>query len=279
MINLPKVSVQIPTYNQALFIERAVQSCLQQTYPNLEINIADDGSSDNTYEKVKPFLSCSGVHFYSNKKNIGRVLNYQKALCGYATGDWVINLDGDDYFTNNDFISNAIKSIQSEGAENVLFYTGGHIYKAGHKEIIYIPDIKKQIIVMPAQEYAESFFRLNHFSHMATVYNRKLAIQTAFYEKDIISADIFSFLNLAVKFEKKTVIISKEVSGIWLQHETNTSKSSNLKKHLKNFSLYTDIFKLQLKSKSFNKLRSCLWFGKAFYAYWLNYLANFFKRH
>jgi glycosyltransferase involved in cell wall biosynthesis len=53
----PLVSVIIPTYNQAKYIEQCVESCLGQTYPNLEIIVVDDGCTDSTPEILSRYGS------------------------------------------------------------------------------------------------------------------------------------------------------------------------------------------------------------------------------
>ncbi|MEP6595694.1 MAG: glycosyltransferase family 2 protein [Ginsengibacter sp.] len=253
-MSFPKVSIQIPTYNQVQYIEQAVKSCLLQDYPNFEINIVDDCSTDNTYEIIKPYLSYSRVKYFKNEKNIGRVANYRRALYEYAMGEWVINLDGDDYFTNSDYIKNAVESIFTEGFNNVLFYQGAHIFKTSGIEHLCEARIRTDQVVLRAKNYIKNFFALNHFSHMSTLYNRRAAISSGFYDKDILSADLYSFLKLAVNEPEKKIILSKSVSGVWLQHDQNTTKSSKLSNYIKNFNLYRNIFLQQLKTKGFSKI-------------------------
>ncbi|MEG4217932.1 glycosyltransferase [Microcoleus sp. Pol14C6] len=59
----PLVSICIPTYNGAAFIGEAIQSALAQTYPNIELIISDDGSTDETVAIAQSFQSETSVDF------------------------------------------------------------------------------------------------------------------------------------------------------------------------------------------------------------------------
>ncbi len=56
VMNFPKVSIMIPTYNQQKYIVRAIESALSQDYPNMEIVISDDNSPDETQAIVENYL-------------------------------------------------------------------------------------------------------------------------------------------------------------------------------------------------------------------------------
>jgi glycosyltransferase involved in cell wall biosynthesis len=76
----PKVSVVIPTYNYAHFLDETIQSVLNQTFLDFELIIVDNNSTDNTEEVVKNYLSDNRVSFYKNDTNIGLVGNWNKCL-------------------------------------------------------------------------------------------------------------------------------------------------------------------------------------------------------
>lgn len=95
----PVVSVLIPTYNKAEFIEEAIESVLAQTYENFELIIVDDCSTDNTVNIVQKFLGDRRIQFFQNKKNLGIGGNWNKAL-SYAKGKYIKYLMADDKFEN-----------------------------------------------------------------------------------------------------------------------------------------------------------------------------------
>lgn len=65
-------SVIIPTYNRASMLPKAIESVLAQTYPNWELIIVDDGSTDNTKELVANFIEKDGRIKYIYQENAER---------------------------------------------------------------------------------------------------------------------------------------------------------------------------------------------------------------
>ena len=86
-IKNPLVSVVIPTYNHARYLDRALQSVLDQTYKNWEIIVVDNHSTDNTAEIVNKF---SGNRLtYLKLNNNGIIAASRNAALSKARGDWV----------------------------------------------------------------------------------------------------------------------------------------------------------------------------------------------
>ena len=94
---LPKVSVMIITYNQEDLISETIESVLFQNYPNLEIIVSDDASTDKTPEIILSYASRypNVVIPVLNKKNIGITGNSNTAFFA-CTGEMVAVLGGDD---------------------------------------------------------------------------------------------------------------------------------------------------------------------------------------
>jgi peptidoglycan-N-acetylglucosamine deacetylase len=92
--NKPAVSVIIPAYNEEVNAVRTVKSLLAQTYPQLEIIFVDDGSQDNTFNKVKEaFRHHPTVHVYT-KVNGGKAMALNFGI-EKSTADFVVCIDAD----------------------------------------------------------------------------------------------------------------------------------------------------------------------------------------
>jgi glycosyltransferase involved in cell wall biosynthesis len=90
----PLISVVIPSYNHGHLIGRAVASALSQSYPNIEIVVVDNHSSDNTEEEMSRF-SDSRIKFLKIH-NKGVIAKSRNMGIQAAKGEWVAFLDSDD---------------------------------------------------------------------------------------------------------------------------------------------------------------------------------------
>ena len=91
---MPKVSVVIPTHNQAKLLPLAVGTVLEQTFPNFEIIIVDDASTDNTKEMVQGFKD-TRIKFLHRDIRGGDAVARNLGILN-SKGEYIAVMDDDD---------------------------------------------------------------------------------------------------------------------------------------------------------------------------------------
>lgn len=91
----PKISILIPVYNGEATIARAVRSVLEQDYPNLEILVVNDGSTDGTAAAVEELAKAHPCVVPVHQQN-GGVSKARNTALDHASGDYLMFLDADD---------------------------------------------------------------------------------------------------------------------------------------------------------------------------------------
>lgn len=99
MNKYPLISFCIPTFKRPDLLTRTIESVLNQTYENIEIIVSDNDPLGSAEAVVKKFKS-KKIHYSKNKKNIGMVKNFNKALV-LAKGDYFTFLSDDDLLEKN----------------------------------------------------------------------------------------------------------------------------------------------------------------------------------
>ncbi|EPR74767.1 glycosyltransferase [Winogradskyella psychrotolerans RS-3] len=140
--SLGLVSIIIPTYNRISFLLKAVESCINQVYNNVEIIIIDDGSTDGTEEIVSALLKTDwklhNIQYY-RQTNAGAsaARNYGLRL---AKGEFIQFLDSDDLLFENK-LENQIQFIKSNNLEgcSCYGYMGEDLEKPKDLEVIGKP--------------------------------------------------------------------------------------------------------------------------------------------
>ncbi|WP_322049491.1 glycosyltransferase family A protein [Paraburkholderia sp. J67] len=103
-----KVSVYIPTKNRLNLLKRSLSSVFNQTYDNVEILVADDGSTDGSREYLLELEGRNLIKLISMPTSMGACVARNFAISA-SSGDFITGLDDDDYFLP-DRISNFINS-------------------------------------------------------------------------------------------------------------------------------------------------------------------------
>lgn len=114
----PKVSIIVPVYNEENYINKCLQSIIDQTYQNIEIICVDDGSTDKSVNIINGFINKDKrIKLYHQNRSyagIARNNGFSK-----ATGEYVMFLDSDDYFFD-ELIEKMVKQISNTKSDIVL---------------------------------------------------------------------------------------------------------------------------------------------------------------
>jgi glycosyltransferase involved in cell wall biosynthesis len=119
---LPLVSVIITSYNRASLIVKTIESALAQDYPNLEIIISDNCSTDDSDAVIRKYTGDPRIRYFRNAENIGMMPNFIKATYELSRGEYLTYVSSDDYLTDPTFVSECIKIVNKH--DDVLLVFG-----------------------------------------------------------------------------------------------------------------------------------------------------------
>ena len=110
-----KLSIGMPVYNGELFIERAIESILAQTFTDFELIISDNASTDSTHEICQSFSKKDNrIRIFKQEKNIGVHRNFY-FLLSQARGEYFAWTAVDDYL-DKDFMEKNLKVLESNNS-------------------------------------------------------------------------------------------------------------------------------------------------------------------
>ena len=137
--SLPKVSIILPTYNGARYIEQSIDSCLNQTYTNIELIIVDDNSKDETAKIINSYND-KRIKYIRHKNNEGLPTALNTGFA-YSTGQYLTWTSDD-----NQYLPTAIEEMASLLAKNKavdMVYTDYWVryLETGDEELRKMPSV------------------------------------------------------------------------------------------------------------------------------------------
>ena len=142
--SLPLVSICVPTYNSAGYLRESLDSILRQTYPNMEIIVADNASTDGTLTILREYEERQQVRVLTNEINCGAAANFNR-LIEAAKGELVAIYHSDDVYEPT-IVQESVKPFLAEQAVGLVGTMGHVMDAAGIRQFTYgLPRwIKKQ---------------------------------------------------------------------------------------------------------------------------------------
>ena len=202
-----KISVIVPVYNVEAYLERCVESILQQTYAHFELILINDGSTDSSgqicdhlasqYENIKVYhIENAGV---SNARNMGIQL---------ATGSWVTFIDSDDFVTQ-DYLATLASA--AEGLNVGFVIASLHHIKNGI--VTDIPSHSGKTELWSTEETMKELLMTTRtsFFPVAKLFKRDLLADEKFNTNYHLAEDALFLTELLLKTRCSSVFIDKPV--------------------------------------------------------------------
>lgn len=144
MSSLPKISVIIPSLNKVKFIEKTLQSIVDQQYPNLEVIVMDGGSTDGTMNVIKKYAKENDFIRYESKKDKGQVEAVNEGL-KEAEGELLTFINADDFYQES-ALSSVAKAYQQN--PKALWFAGrGVVVDYRDREMVRIITFYKNFLL------------------------------------------------------------------------------------------------------------------------------------
>ncbi len=240
MIIMLKVSVIIPTYNYAPYIQEAIESVLSQTYKDIEIIVIDDGSTDNTKEILADYIKSEKIcYIYQENRGLPAARNTGLKV---AQGQFIKFLDSDDFLYPEE-IEKQVAQIKNNDnfislSDHCILTPDGSIVK--HK--FYPPDDNHQLA---------SFFETNPAPPHAYLTPKTLIDKVGGFDETLKACEdwdlwlrilqqgavirhtpyagcCYRITNASMSSDRKSMLIHKckviEKANIWLFQEENRAR-------------------------------------------------------
>jgi glycosyltransferase involved in cell wall biosynthesis len=210
----------MPTYNNAKYIGRAIESVEKQTYANWELIIVDNFSQDNTSEIVQRHIERSNkIQYYklSNEGIIARSRNYAIAK---ASGQLIAFLDSDDWWTC-DKLSICAKYLEKA---DIVFHDLAVYSPKGRR---YLRKVRGRTLKSPV--FRDLMVNANALPNSSVVLRKYLLdkVNNLSESNDLVAIEDYDLWLRLAQITEKFVHINKVLGSYWVS-DTNTSNATDL---------------------------------------------------
>ena len=247
------VSILINNYNNQKFVKKSIDSCLNQTYKNLEIIIFDDNSTDNSKKIIKKIKNKKLKKIFNlKKKNRSSALNQLNAINKSflkSKGDIIFLLDSDDYFLKNK-IEFFVGLFNKE--KKLKFVQDNPIYFYPKKNLKVIKKIRKKFLTLHTWPYfnptSTMVFKRNFLKKLL----KDISFSNHNFKRMFFDARAFIYIYF---FEKEYMSLKNSLTVYTQNIYGDTIKNyekKNLNWWMRRFEYHSYVKKLFIKKNKFH---------------------------
>lgn len=223
----PLVSIIIPCYNSARFLRATLQSCLAQTWKNIEIVIVDDGSTDESLEVIKSF----DTHVrWDSGPNRGACAARNRGL-ELAEGDYIQFLDADDLLSPNK-IQTQLSELEGHSVRSVAYCKWGMFREADVSDVIF-KDRKEHVNYSCPLDMLLSMWMNDWYlpSH-SWIFHRSLVEESGGWREDLSQHDDWEFFTrLLLRANSATFV--REATAYYRKGHSSLSSAGPSDTHIR----------------------------------------------
>ena len=204
MTSKEKVSIIIPVFNGSNYLSDAIQSCINQTYKNIEIIVVNDGSNDNgATAKVASKFADKIIYFEKENGGVSSALNLGISK---MTGDFFVWLSHDDLFHPKKIELEVKKWIRLKKKPNIIIATRTKFIDKDGKRL------KKDTIANHIAKYVDvSKLFLTTVNGCSLLIHKDIIKDKLFDERYVYMQDVFAWAKL-ISNGAKIVFVKKKLS-------------------------------------------------------------------
>lgn len=213
---MEKISVIVPVYNTQAYLQECLDHLIGQTYPNIEIILVDDGSTDNSYAICESYQKQYDHIVLIHKEN-GGCGSARNAGMDLATGDYILHIDSDDWLIPT-------------ACEIIMNYATKYNADVVHCEVFRDPDKQPLVCdenpaVLSKKEILELMLNDRLRSGALKLFKRELVGDLRFPMKST-SIDDMQFFSELIEKMNCMVVSKSEIYFYRCFREDNLSNSS-----------------------------------------------------
>jgi alpha-1,3-rhamnosyltransferase len=219
MSDLPLVSIVVVSYNQGKYIRENLDSIKAQTYPNIELIVADDASQDNSVDVFNEWLKENNYPAQTNyhTKNTGLATTLNESV-EMVTGKYVKFIAADD-FLHPESIEKCVQRLEDLGEEYGMVHTNVHCIDDASKIIEDRIDLNKFNDV-DKDEFRRNLLKSNTIAALSVVLRTEVLRETGLYDNTFLVEDFYRWLKIN---EKYYIAYVAEKLAFYRLHPTNIS--------------------------------------------------------